>query len=151
MLTSLIVLHLDKVLKCVKQYDLTKQTLSIDEKVIAMKSMKHLDFQLRLAFYSGKQVDKGTFGKGIATLLRGVEQCGSLNASAKKIRMAYSKAWRIVKETEAGFGFDLIDRNGARGSELTSEGKKLLEAYEALEALGKDYLADKFKELVIDK
>jgi molybdate transport system regulatory protein len=116
-----------------------------------MKSMKHLDLQVRLTFYSGKQVANGTFGKGIATLLRGVEQCGSLNASAKKIRMAYSKAWRIVKETEAEFGFNLIDRNGARGSELTSEGKKLLDAYEELEKLGGDYLSEKFKELIIDK
>ncbi|HBT95398.1 MAG TPA: ModE family transcriptional regulator [Coriobacteriia bacterium] len=113
--------------------------------------MKHIDLQLRLTFYSGKQVESGTFGKGVSTLLRGVEKYGSLNASAKKIRMAYSKAWRIVKETEAGFGFNLIDRNGARGSELTPEGKKLLEAYEELEALGNDFLAAKFKELVIDK
>jgi molybdate transport system regulatory protein len=113
--------------------------------------MKHLGLQLRLTIYSGKNVDEGTFGKGIATLLRGVADFGSLNAAAKKIHMAYSKAWRIVKETEAGFGFDLIDRDGARGSTLTAEGKKLLEAYEQLEEMGNDFLAVNFKELITKK
>jgi molybdate transport system regulatory protein len=116
-----------------------------------MKSMKHLGLQLRLTIYAGKNVDEGTFGKGIATLLRGVSDLGSLNAAAKKIHMAYSKAWRIVKETEAGFGFNLIDRDGARGSTLTAEGKKLLAAYEALESAGSDFLATQFKELVTAK
>jgi molybdate transport system regulatory protein len=113
--------------------------------------MKHLGLQLRLTIYAGKSVDEGTFGKGIATLLRGVADLGSLNAAAKKIHMAYSKAWRILKETEAGFGFTLTDRDGARGSTLTSEGKKLLAAYEKLEVLGADYLATYFKELVTTK
>jgi molybdate transport system regulatory protein len=114
----------------------------------SMKSMKHLGFQLRLTFYTGKNPDEGTFGKGVATLIRGVEDYGSLNASAKRIHMAYSKAWRIVKETEAGFGFNLIDRDGARGSTLTPEGQKLLTAYEALEAEGVEFLQSRFQELV---
>jgi molybdate transport system regulatory protein len=116
-----------------------------------MKSMKHLDFQLRLTFYAGKKAKEGTFGKGIATLLRGVAEYGSLNASAKKIHMAYSKAWRIVKEAEAGFGFDLIHRDGARGSTLTSEGKKLLAVYEKLESEGYEFLDKRFKELLKSK
>jgi molybdate transport system regulatory protein len=116
-----------------------------------MKSMKHLGLQLRLTIYAGKNTDEGTFGKGIATLMRGVEDLGSLNAAAKKIHMAYSKAWRIMKETEAGFGFNLIDRDGARGSTLTPEGKKLLAAYEQLELEGSESLAMRFKELVTTK
>lgn len=116
-----------------------------------MKSMKHLGLQLRITFYAGKKVEEGTFGKGIATLMRGVEDLGSLNAAAKKIHMAYSKAWRIVKETEAGFGFNLIDRDGARGSSLTAEGRKLLNAYEQLEAEGSEFLASRFKEMVTAK
>ncbi|MDR0350701.1 MAG: LysR family transcriptional regulator [Coriobacteriales bacterium] len=116
-----------------------------------MKSMKHLGLQLRLTFYAGKDVDTGTFGKGIATLLRGVKDLGSLNAAAKKIHMAYSKAWRIVKETEAGFGFNLINRDGARGSTLTSEGAKLLNAYEKLEDEGNEFLGVRFKELLMSK
>jgi len=113
-----------------------------------MKNMQHLDLHLRLTICSANNSENGTFGKGIATLLRGVEDHGSLNASAKKIHMAYSKAWRIVNETEASFGFNLIDRDGARGSTLTSEGKKLLKAYEQLETMGIEFLDEKFRELV---
>ncbi|NLG10863.1 MAG: LysR family transcriptional regulator, partial [Coriobacteriaceae bacterium] len=72
----------------------------------------------------------------------------SLNAAAKKIHMAYSKAWRIVKETEAGFGFLLIDRDGARGSTLTPEGRKLLSAYKTLEGEGTELLSKRFAELM---
>jgi molybdate transport system regulatory protein len=113
--------------------------------------MKHLSLQLRLTIYSGKNISEGTFGKGIATLMRGIEDLGSLNAAAKKIHMAYSKAWRIMKEAEAAFGFKLINRDGARGSTLTAEGKKLLDAYERLESEGGEFLAERFKALVIAK
>jgi molybdate transport system regulatory protein len=109
--------------------------------------MKHLKIRPRLTIYTGDSVDTGSFGKGIATLLRGIDQYGSLNASARKIHMAYSKAWRIVKETELAFGFDLIARDGARGSKLTAEGLKLLEAYEKLEEESQDLLSKRFIEL----
>jgi molybdate transport system regulatory protein len=119
-----------------------------DQKEDPMKSMKQLNLQLRLTIYAGKNITEGTYGKGIATLMRGVEDLGSLNASAKRIHMAYSKAWRIVKETEASFGFNLINRDGARGSTLTAEGKKLLDGYEQLEKEGSEYLEKRFQELI---
>jgi len=125
--------------------------LYANKKELIMKSMKHLNLQLRLTIYAGKNADEGTFGKGIATLLRGVEDFGSLNAAAKKICMAYSKAWRIINETEDGFGFNLITRDGARGSTLTPEGKKLLDAYEKMEAEGAEFLGAKFKEIIFTR
>ena len=39
------------------------------------------------------------FGRGIASLCIGVRDTGSLNAAAKSMGMAYSKAWRIIKDT----------------------------------------------------
>jgi molybdate transport system regulatory protein len=113
-----------------------------------MKSMKHLHIQPRLTIYAGTHTDEGTFGKGVATLLHGVRQTGSLNAAAKSIKMAYSKAWRIVKEAEAGFGLQLISRDGARGSTLTAEGSKLLDAYESLEQETQELLDKRFSALV---
>lgn len=58
---------------------------------------------------------------------------GSLNKAAKNMGMAYSKAWRIMKQTEEAFGFNLINRDGAHGSTLTKEGTLLLSAFEQLE------------------
>lgn len=71
----------------------------------------------------------GTMGKGVVQLLEGIEELGSLNKAAIRMGMAYSKAWRIVREVESGFGFDLIVRDGARGSTLTEEGRALLRIY----------------------
>ena len=111
---------------------------------MAIKKLSKLKTQTRITVYTGKTADDATFGKGVATLMRGVEETGSLNAAAKRIKMAYSKAWRIVKEAEAGFGFLLINRDGARGSTLTKEGAKLLSAYEDAEAKGAEYIAKRF-------
>ncbi|MDR3136056.1 MAG: LysR family transcriptional regulator [Coriobacteriales bacterium] len=113
-----------------------------------MRSMKHLGVQTRLTIYTGKTTNEATFGKGVATLLRGIAETGSLNAAAKGIKMAYSKAWRIVKETESGFGFLLIHRDGARGSTLSKEGQRLLDVYEALEQEAAQYVSVRFKELI---
>ena len=67
------------------------------------------------------------------SLCLGVREAGSLNAAAKGMGMAYSKAWRIMKQTEEAFGFNLINRDGAHGSTLTKEGTLLLSAFEQLE------------------
>ncbi|MCL2757365.1 MAG: LysR family transcriptional regulator [Coriobacteriia bacterium] len=113
-----------------------------------MKSMKNLAVRTRLTIYSGKHTEDGAFGKGFATLMRGIVETGSLNAAAKRIKMAYSKAWRIFKETEESFGFALIDRDGARGSTLTKEGLKLLETYEQLELETEQFITERFAELI---
>ena len=74
------------------------------------------------------------FGPGIAELLRLVNTSGSLNKAAKTMHMAYSKAWRIIRNTELLFGFDLIDRDGPRGSTLTEKGSALLALYDEMQA-----------------
>ena len=88
---------------------------------------------VRLAVASAKNDSTSQFGRGIASLCLGVRELGSLNAAAKSMHMAYSKAWRIVKETEEALGFQMLDRDGAHGSTLTAEGNKLLDAYLAIE------------------
>lgn len=69
------------------------------------------------------------FGPGVAELCRGVRETGSLYAAAKRMKMAYSKAWRVMKSTEEMLGTPLLVRDGARGSRLTPEGAALLDAY----------------------
>jgi molybdate transport system regulatory protein len=75
------------------------------------------------------------FGPGLATLLRGMEEHGSLQKSAASMKLAYSKAWKMLKTAEEELGYSLADReaggkNGG-GSKLTQEGIRLLNAYEA--------------------
>ena len=70
---------------------------------------------------------------GIAELLRNVEKEGSLQGAAQSMNMAYSKAWRIIKDTEETLDVQLLLRDGAHGSTLTEDGNRLLDAYLAIE------------------
>ena len=78
--------------------------------------------------------DKKCFGPGVATLLHHVEELHSLRSAAMEMRMAYSKAWTIIRNAEEQLGFKLLlSTTGGRhggGAVLTEEGRKLLEAYD---------------------
>lgn len=91
--------------------------------------LERLQPDIRLAIGNPKSKSNSVFGKGIANLCLGVRELGSLNAAAKRMGMAYSKAWRIIKETESALDVQLLVRDGAHGSELTNDGNMLLDTY----------------------
>ena len=66
--------------------------------------------------------------------MQGGRETGSLNAAAKGMHMAYSKAWRLMKDTEADLKVQLLIRDGAHGSTLTEEAENLIAAYDKLKA-----------------
>ena len=103
---------------------------------------------IRLAVMCEDAESNSQFGRGVANLCLGVRELGSLNAAAKGMKMAYSKAWRIIKETEAALGMQLLDRDGAHGSTLTADGDKLLDAYLAVEKLAQEYAEAEFAKLM---
>ncbi len=78
------------------------------------------------------------FGHGVYVLLLGIRKTGSLRAAALEMGMAYSKAFRILKNAEEHFGFPLTCRKsggaGGGGSALTEQAEDLLVRYEALMA-----------------
>ena len=98
-----------------------------------MSELANLKPTIRLSIMNPDSESGSLFGRGIANLCLGVRETGSLNASAKGMGMAYSKAWRIIKETEAALDLQLLNRDGAHGSDLTDAGNKLLDAYLAIE------------------
>lgn len=104
---------------------------------------------IRLAVKSETAESNSQFGRGVANLCLGVRDLGSLNAAAKDMKMAYSKAWRIIKETEAALDMQLLNRDGAHGSTLTDEGNKLLDAYLEIDAklqkIAEEEFAKRFK------
>jgi len=92
--------------------------------------MKGTDYRFKLKLSITRTGDLGTgFGPGIAQLLSGVEKLGSLNRSAKEMDMAYSKAWTLVREVEQNLQISLMERKGAGGSVLTTEGKEFLQMF----------------------
>ena len=103
---------------------------------------------IRLAVMSEEASSNSQFGRGVANLCIGVRELGSLNAAAKSMKMAYSKAWRIIKETEAALDMQLLDRDGAHGSTLTEEGDKLLDAYIAVDKKLQEVAEKEFAKLL---
>ena len=88
--------------------------------------------RIKLTIVNTSRQDRGGFGQGSAALLHGVQETGSLNMAAKQLNMAYSKAWRLIKDSEEELGIKLLNRDGARGSTLTEEGEQVLTSYDAL-------------------
>ena len=98
-----------------------------------MSDLANLKPTIRLSIMNPDAETGSLFGRGIASLCLGVRETGSLNAAAKGMGMAYSKAWRIIKDTEAALDLQLLNRDGAHGSDLTEAGNKLLDTYLAIE------------------
>lgn len=69
-------------------------------------------------------------------LLSNIAELESIAASAKKMSISYRKAWELVRRAEEDLGFSLVakSRGGSEGgkSELTTEGKLLVDAYRQL-------------------
>ena len=100
-----------------------------------MEDLSRLKPEVRVSLVNPASDSRSVFARGVMQLCVGVRELGSLNAAAKRMGMAYSKAWRIVKETEAAFGFKLLNRDGAHGSTLTPEGETLVGIYRDLSKL----------------
>ena len=75
-------------------------------------------------------------GPGPYTLLKKVEEFGSIRQAALEMGMSYAKAHNILKKLESMLGFKLMDKyiGGAQhgGSELTEEARAFLKAYEKI-------------------
>lgn len=99
-----------------------------------MSKLTRLKPIIRLSVGNPETDSNSVFGRGIASLCLGVRETGSLNAAAKGMGMAYSKAWRIIKDTEAALDVQLLYRNGAHGSQLTEDCERILKAYQAIES-----------------
>ncbi len=110
--------------------------------------VKQLKPRIKLTIENPRANGNSAFGPGIAELCEGVKTTGSLNAAAKNMGMAYSKAWRVIRETEEALGFSLLDRDGAHGSTLTKNGEKMLAVYQKLQADIQKRAEDAYKKLL---
>ena len=89
--------------------------------------------RIRLALREG--VD---FGPGKAQLLEGIRDTGSIAAAGRRMKMSYSRAWKLVDEMNAGFRGPLVAsaKGGAGhgGACLTPLGLQVLAHYRRIEA-----------------
>lgn len=78
--------------------------------------------------------EKTFFDSRTANLLYLVEETRSVRLACQRMQLSYSSGWNTIKTAEAQLGFALIHRrqggSGGSHSELTDEGRRLLERYE---------------------
>jgi molybdate transport system regulatory protein len=89
---------------------------------------------------------RSAFGHGTAQLRQGIVELGSLNQAAKRMGMAYSKAWKSIRATEAHLGFELIERHAQHGSVLTEKGRQFLDCFLRAEEAAEKAAAEVFRE-----
>lgn len=74
------------------------------------------------------------FGPGVARILHLVRETGTLSEAYKIMNISSSKAWKILKRSEADLDIKLIETetggSGGGKSKLTPEGEELLNRYE---------------------
>ena len=71
-------------------------------------------------------------GEGRKRILETIEETGSINQAAKRLKMSYKGVWSKIKATESHLNIRLVRPEGRRGSFVTEEGKKLLQKYSRL-------------------
>jgi molybdate transport system regulatory protein len=78
--------------------------------------------------------DKGDIiiGEGRAEIFETIQRTGSINQTAKIMKMSYKGVWSKIKVTEDYLKVKLVETDKKRGSELTGEGRELLEKYSQL-------------------
>lgn len=75
-------------------------------------------------------------GEGRISLLKAIEETGSLSKAAKILKMSYKKAWHLVDTVNKAAKKPVIvlsvGGKGGGGSQLTSYGKSLIVAFDEI-------------------
>jgi len=96
--------------------------------------MEKLTYELTLRLFGRQKV----IGPGMAELLEKIEELKSISRATAAMGMAYSKAWRILRNAEDSLGFALLvpttGGRGGGGAQLTAEGRAFLRDYRRFQA-----------------
>ena len=76
--------------------------------------------------------DNAIIGKGRMEILDNIEQTGSINQTAKMMKMSYKAVWSKIKATEKHLDTIIVHTDRKEGSRLSTQGKELLEKYRLL-------------------
>ena len=71
-------------------------------------------------------------GEGRKEILETIEKTGSINQTAKIMKMSYKGVWSKIKVTEEYLNLNIVHADRKMGSRLTKEGKELLDKYRVL-------------------
>ncbi len=108
------------------------QRLSIDDAKIAMVMVR----RARPAYKLWLETDEGhVFGPGVYSLLRKIQEKGTLKEAAASLGMSYRYAWGLIKKAEEKLGEPLISatkggRHGGGSTEITELGRRYVRDFE---------------------
>ena len=71
-------------------------------------------------------------GEGRKEIFETIERTGSINQTAKVMKMSYKGVWSKIKATEEHINMKIVDADRKLGSKLTPEGVDLLNKYNRL-------------------
>jgi molybdate transport system regulatory protein len=71
-------------------------------------------------------------GTGRMIILASIDRTRSINKTAKELKMSYKTVWSKIKSTEKNFGKPVVIADRIHGTELTDDGRALLESYQQL-------------------
>lgn len=95
-------------------------------------------------------VEGAFLGEGRVRLLRTIREKGSIRASAKAMGMSYKKAWRSVESMNRNAAAPLVKRASGGpsggGTVLTTEGERVLHAFEALKKECEEFVQERSRE-----
>jgi molybdate transport system regulatory protein len=102
------------------------------ERFAEVKSGKEISLRLKSRHWVVDDQDRIIMGEGRKEILETIEKTGSINKTAKLMKMSYKGVWSKIKVTESYLGRNIIHADRRDGSRLTAEGKALLEKYRKL-------------------
>ena len=97
-----------------------------------MKEIIMPKLKLRSSQWIVDEHDNIIIGHGRAEILRNIEQTGSINQTAKIMKMSYKAVWSKIKATEKHLDTRIVHTDRKEGSQLSRDGKDLLEKYRLL-------------------
>ena len=88
-------------------------------------------------------------GEGRVSLLKAIDETGSLNKAAKLLKMSYKKAWGLIDDVNSRAEESVVTKNiggkSGGGTVLTPYGKTLIQTYEEINENCWKYLDSQIK------
>jgi molybdate transport system regulatory protein len=96
------------------------------------KEAEMVPFKLKSRQWLVDEQDRIIMGEGRKEILETIERTGSINQTAKIMKMSYKGAWGKIKATEQYLNYRIVHTDRKKGTWLTKEGRELLEKYSLL-------------------
>jgi len=91
-----------------------------------------VELKLKSSQWIVNEDDNIIIGKGRMEILENIENSGSINQTAKMMKMSYKAVWSKIKYSEKHLNTKLVYADKKDGTRLSKEGKDMLEKYRLL-------------------